>query len=194
MKRNLFIGSITLLASSLILVGCGNQNKASSQSSSNTSSSSVSSSSVSSSNSSSTTSSSSNTSSSASSATTNNQKAQTKVNSKTAGVLVALLVRPDWFKSEVGSSLKYSETAGGEYKNYGAFYGQGDTSDHLAFQLNGNTVNYEYWDQDSSEPNGGHKITGSVALNRLINDYYINQDQKDEVNGYVNKLPLDSID
>lgn len=52
----------------------------------------------------------------------------------------------------------------------------------MYYKLDGDTVTYKYY------PSAVESITKTVSLAQLEKDYYVTQSQKDEVNGYVNKL------
>ncbi|WP_295746739.1 hypothetical protein [uncultured Limosilactobacillus sp.] len=118
----------------------------------------------------------------------------TKVDDKTAGVMLALLVSPDWFKDYIGTETfcycpASENKMGGRVAGYNYLTANGDPTSFLYYRVDGDTVTYKMWvpNTDGGVANG-HYETKTVSLNQLENDYYVNAGQKDEVNGYVKKL------
>lgn len=195
MKKSILLGAI--LVCGLGLAGCGSQsknNQASSSSSNQSEKVSKNSSSASVSSSSKGVSPRSNSTSTTSSSTSNTPT--TAVNNKQAGVMLALLVDPDWFKEYIGDNvMSYKSSADSEIdspqvRGYDYITANGDPTSYIYYKVDGNTVNYKQWvpaDGDGGVANG-HFESGSVSLSRLENDYYVNQGQKDEVNQYVSEL------
>lgn len=203
MKKSVVIA--TALMSAFLLTACGSQSSSSSkQSSSQTSSKSVAKSS-SSKKQSAAFSSSSSLKQSASSSSNSSAKASstaktTKVDDKTAGVMLMLLVEPDFLKQHIGNDyFCYSPTAnvsptdGAPTADYSYLTANGDPTSSLYYKVDGNTVTYKMWmASDSGIIADGHYETKTVSLSRLENDYYVTQSQKDEVNGYVSQLKSES--
>lgn len=184
MKKSILLGAV--LVCGLALAGCGNSQSSKDNSSSNSRSEKVA-------KSSSVVSSSSN-SMSSSSSSEKQSTPTTTVNNKQAGVMLALLVDPDWFKEYIGDDvMSYVESAGSDMgeqvKGYSYITANGDPTSYIYYKVNGDTVSYKQWvpSNDGGVANG-HFESNSVSLSRLENDYYVNQSQKDEVNQYVNEL------
>lgn len=109
----------------------------------------------------------------------------TAVDDKTVGVLVALLYSPDWFKEWVNQGeMTYgvASSDSGDLEGYSYITAGGTASSYMYYKLDGDTVTYKYY------PSAVESITKTVSLAQLEKDYYVTQSQKDEVNGYVNKL------
>lgn len=192
MKKPIIVASV--LMSCLLLTACGTR---SSSSSSHESSGSVTKSSTSAKSSKS---SQQQTASSLSddSASTASSAQTTKVDDKTAGVLLTLLVEPDWLKEYISNDTFCYSPAGenpisDEVADYSYLTANGDPTSFIYYKVNGDTVTYKMWVvSDSGSVPDGHFETKSVSLSRLENDYYVTQSQKDEVNGYVNQLGNES--
>lgn len=178
MKKSFLLG--TVLVCSLGLAGCGNSQNGKNNSSSSSQSEQVA-------KSSSTVSSSSSAISSSSSS--EKQTSTTTVNNKQAGVMLALLVNPDWFKEYIGNAMSYGTDSdySDEVRGYSYITANGDPTSYIYYKVNGDTVTYKQWVPGDSVADG-HFETNSVSLSRLENDYYVNQSQKDEVNQYVSEL------
>ena len=204
MKKSVVIA--TALMSAFLLTACGSQSSSSSkQSSSQTSSKSVAKSS-SSKKQSAASSSSSSLKQSASSSSNSSAKASstaktTKVDDKTAGVMLMLLVEPDYLKQYIGNDYFCYSPAGENQlidgdattADYSCLTANGDPTSFLYYKVDGNTVTYKMWMvSDSGSVADGHFETKTVSLSTLENDYYVTQSQKDEVNGYVSQLKSES--
>jgi hypothetical protein len=138
-------------------------------------------------------------SSSSDSSTTASSTAKTaKVDDKTTGVMLALLVEPDWFKEYIGNDFFCYSPAGENPINdavadYSYLTANGDPTSFLYYKVNGNTVTYKMWEvSDSESVADGHFEIRTVSLSNLEKDYYVTQSQKDEVNGYVSQLRSES--
>lgn len=134
-------------------------------------------------------------SSSSDSSTTASSTAKTaKVDDKTTGVMLALLVEPDWFKEYIGNDFFCYSPAGENpisdaVADYSYLTANGDPTSFLYYKVNGGTVTYKMWiPSDSGTVADGHFKTKTVSLSNLEKDYYVTQSQKDEVDGYVSQL------
>lgn len=134
-------------------------------------------------------------SSSSDSSTTASSTAKTaKVDDKTTGVMLALLVEPDWFKEYIGNDFFCYSPAGENpisdaVADYSYLTANGDPTSFLYYKVNGDTVTYKMWiPSDSGTVADGHFKTKTVSLSNLEKDYYVTQSQKDEVDGYVSQL------
>lgn len=117
----------------------------------------------------------------------------TKVDDKTTGVMLALLVYPDWLKNYIGTECfcycpASENTMGGRVAGYSYLTANGDPTSYLYYKVNGDVVTYTVWAPGENGVADGHYETKTVSLARLEKDYYVTQSQKDEVNGYVSKL------
>lgn len=108
------------------------------------------------------------------------------------GVLVALYQSPDWFKEFISDGPLYYGTSEEKQvgpNGYDYITGNGDPTSYIYFKRDGNDVTIK-----QVVPKGDQTVadasmeTKHVTVSGLIRDYYTNQPQKDEVNGYVNKL------
>lgn len=137
------------------------------------------------------------------SVTTNSSTSATptvKVDDKTAGVMLALLVEPDWLKEGVSSGDMYYGVHGqdGEegfesMNGWSYITENGDPTSYIHYKVNGDTVTYRYVDVSGGKSVAeSPMVTKTVSLSRLEKDYYVTQSQKDEVNGYVSKLQPES--
>lgn len=133
--------------------------------------------------------------SSSDSSTTASSTAKTaKVDDKTTGVMLALLVEPDWFKEYIGNDFFCYSPAGKNpisdaIADYSYLTANGDPTSFLYYKVDGDTVTYKMWvSSDSDSVADGHFETKTVSLANLEKDYYVTQSQKDEVNGYVSQL------
>lgn len=137
-------------------------------------------------------------SSSDSSATTSSTAKTAKVDDKTTGVMLALLVEPDWFKEYIGNDFFCYSPAGENpisdaVADYSYLTANGDPTSFLYYKVNGDTVTYKMWEvSDSESVADGHFEIRTVSLSNLEKDYYVTQSQKDEVNGYVSQLRSES--
>lgn len=191
MKKSIVITSA--LVSCFLLTACGSQSSSSKESSSTaTQSSTAKSSSKKSSHSDSQIQ---KASSSSDSSTTASSTAKTaKVDDKTTGVMLALLVEPDWFKEYIGNDFFCYSPAGENpisdaVADYSYLTANGDPTSFLYYKVDGDTVTYKMWEvSDSENVADGHFETKTVSLSNLEKDYYVTQSQKDEVNSYVSQL------
>ena len=195
MKKSIVITST--LVSCFLLTACGSQSSSSKESSSTAAQSSTAKSS--SKKSSQSDSQIQKASSSSGSSTTASSTAKTaKVDDKTTGVMLALLVEPDWFKEYIGNDFFCYSPAGENPINdavadYSYLTANGDPTSFLYYKVNGNTVTYKMWEvSDSESVADGHFEIRTVSLSNLEKDYYVTQSQKDEVNGYVSQLRSES--
>lgn len=191
MKKSIVITSA--LVSCFLLTACGSQSSSSKESSSTAAQSSTAkSSSKKSSRSDSQIQKAS--SSSDSSATTSSTAKTAKVDDKTTGVMLALLVEPDWFKEYIGNDFFCYSPAGENpisdaVADYSYLTANGDPTSFLYYKVDGDTVTYKMWEvSDSENVADGHFETKTVSLSNLEKDYYVTQSQKDEVNSYVSQL------
>ncbi|MEO5284208.1 Lreu_0056 family protein [Limosilactobacillus allomucosae] len=121
-----------------------------------------------------------------------------KVDDKTTGVMLALLVEPDWFKEYIGNDFFCYSPAGENpisdaVADYSYLTANGDPTSFLYYKVDGNTVTYKMWvSSDEGSVSDGHFETKTVSLSTLINDYYVTQSQRDEVNSYVSQLRSES--
>lgn len=113
------------------------------------------------------------------------------------GTLICLLKDPDEFKDADNGQpgvLYYGTVPQGS--DYGQqFWGMnflttnGDPTSYLYFKPDGPNVIIRYVDDDGTTGVANAPVkTESISIQRLVNDYYISQDQKNEVNGYVNRI------
>ncbi|WP_347980385.1 hypothetical protein [Limosilactobacillus allomucosae] len=137
-------------------------------------------------------------SSSDSSATTSSTAKTAKVDDKTTGVMLALLVEPDWFKEYIGNDFFCYSPAGENpisdaVADYSYLTANGDPTSFLYYKVDGDTVTYKMWEvSDSKSVADGHFETKTVSLSNLEKDYYVTQSQKNEVNSYVSQLRSES--
>lgn len=191
MKKSIVITSA--LMSCFLLTACGSQSSSSKESSSTAAQSSTAKSS--SKKSSHSDSQIQKASSSSDSSTTASSTAKTaKVDDKTTGVMLALLVEPDWFKEYIGNDFFCYSPAGENpisdaVADYSYLTANGDPTSFLYYKVDGDTVTYKIWEvSDSENVADGHFETKTVSLSNLEKDYYVTQSQKDEVNSYVSQL------
>ena len=65
----------------------------------------------------------------------------------------------------------------------------GDPTNYLSFKPDGSNVIIKYVDDNGTTGVANAPVkTESISIQRLVNDYYIPQDQKNEVNGYANRI------
>ena len=199
MKKSVVIA--TALMSAFLLTACGSQSSSSSKQSNKSVAKSSSSKKQSAASSSSSSLKQSASSSSNSSAKASSTAKTTKVDDKTAGVMLMLLVEPDYLKQYIGNDyFCYSPAGenlltddGATTADYSYLTANGDPTSFLYYKVDGNTVTYKMWMvSDSGTVADGHFETKTVSLSTLENDYYVTQSQKDEVNGYVSQLKSES--
>ncbi|MCH3922935.1 Lreu_0056 family protein [Limosilactobacillus sp.] len=113
------------------------------------------------------------------------------------GVLVALYQSPDWFKEFVDDGMYYGTQqdmqVGPEGYDYITAYG--DPTSYVYFKRSGNDVTIkQVVPKGNQSVADASMVTKHVTVSGLIRDYYTNQSQKDEVNGYVNELkPISDV-
>ncbi|WP_261622724.1 Lreu_0056 family protein [Limosilactobacillus fermentum] len=197
MKKSVVIA--TALMSAFLLTACGSQSSSSSKQSNKSVAKSSSSKKQSAASSSSSSLKQSASSSSNSSAKASSTAKTTKVDDKTAGVMLMLLVEPDYLKQYIGNDYFCYSPAGENPINdataadYSYLTANGDPTSFLYYKVDGNTVTYKMWMvSDSRTVADGHFETKTVSLSTLENDYYVTQSQKDEVNSYVSQLKSES--
>lgn len=197
MKKSVVIA--TALMSAFLLTACGSQSSSSSKQSNKSVAKSSSSKKQSAASSSSSSLKQSASSSSNSSAKASSTAKTTKVDDKTAGVMLMLLVEPDYLKQYIGNDYFCYSPAGENPINdataadYSYLTANGDPTSFLYYKVDGNTVTYKMWMvSDSGIVADGHFETKTVSLSTLENDYYVTQSQKDEVNSYVSQLKSES--
>lgn len=192
MKKSIVITSA--LVSCFLLTACGSQSSSSKESSSTAAQSSTAKSSSSKKFSQSDSQIQKASSSSDSSTTVSSTAKTAKVDDKTTGVMLALLVEPDWFKEYIGNDFFCYSPAGKNpisdaVADYSYLTANGDPTSFLYYKVDGDTVTYKMWvSSDSDSVADGHFETKTVSLANLEKDYYVTQSQKDEVNGYVSQL------
>lgn len=197
MKKSVVIA--TALMSAFLLTACGSQSSSNSKQSNKSVAKSSSSKKQSAASSSSSSLKQSASSSSNSSAKASSTAKTTKVDDKTAGVMLMLLVEPDYLKQYIGNDYFCYSPAGENPINdataadYSYLTANGDPTSFLYYKVDGNTVTYKMWMvSDSRTVADGHFETKTVSLSTLENDYYVTQSQKDEVNSYVSQLKSES--
>lgn len=106
------------------------------------------------------------------------------------GTLVALYQEPDWFKDGISDGMMWY---GSNSNGFSYVTANGDPTSWLYFKQNGNDVTIKYVDpKEGQSVAEASTTTKHVTVSGLIRDYYTNQSQKDEVNGYANKLKPES--
>lgn len=106
------------------------------------------------------------------------------------GTLVALYAQPDWFKAGVKSDAMYYGT---DKSGYSFVTANGDPTSWVYFKQNGNDVTIKYVHPEGDETVAETPQTVKhLTVDRLKADYYTNQSQKNEVNGYADKLKPES--
>lgn len=106
------------------------------------------------------------------------------------GTLVALYQEPDWFKDGISDGMMWYGNGSDDFSYVTA---NGDPTSWLYFKRNGNDVTIKYVDpKEGQSVAEASTTTKHVTVSGLLRDYYTNQSQKDEVNGYANKLKPES--
>lgn len=106
------------------------------------------------------------------------------------GTLVALYQEPDWFKDGISDGMMWYGSGSDGFSYVTA---NGDPTSWLYFKRNGNDVTIKYVDPKEGQSVAEASTTiKHVTVSGLLRDYYMNQSQKDEVNGYANKLKPES--
>lgn len=112
------------------------------------------------------------------------------------GTLVALYQDPDWFKSGVSDGFMYYGTEDGtgkEIAGYNYVTANGDPTSFIYFKQNGDDVTIkQIVPKDDETVAEASFETKHITVSQLLSDYYVNQSQKDEVNGYANQLKPES--
>ena len=106
------------------------------------------------------------------------------------GTLVALYQEPDWFKDGISDGMMWY---GNGSDGFSYVTANGDPTSWLYFKRNGNDVTIKYVDpKEGQSVAEASTTTKHVTVSGLLRDYYTNQSQKDEVNGYANKQKPES--
>ncbi|WP_373842820.1 DUF3642 domain-containing protein [Limosilactobacillus sp.] len=118
----------------------------------------------------------------------------TNLSTQQLGTLVALYAMPDWFKSGIDDGLWYGTDHNNDNRaGYSYVTANGDPTGWLYFKQNGNDVTIKYVHPEGDESVAETPTTTKhLTIDRLISDYYVNQSQKNEVNGCANKLKPES--
>ncbi len=182
-KKKILIAAMSLTA--LALAGCGNsQSNSQAKSSTSSSQSSVTAQQSSSSNKAQEQSSSTSTAS------------ESNLSPQQLGTLVALYQDPDWFKSGISDGFMYYGTedgSGKEVAGYNFVTENGDPTSYIYFKQNGDDVTIKQVIPEGDEIVAEASLhTKHITVSRLLSDYYVNQSQKDEVNGYADQLKPES--
>ncbi|MBD5091074.1 MAG: hypothetical protein HDT49_05135 [Lactobacillus sp.] len=121
---------------------------------------------------------------------------QSNLSPQQLGTLVALYQDPDWFKSGVSDGFMYYGTedgSGKEVAGYNFVTENGDPTSFIYFKQNGDDVTIKQVTPEGDESVAEASLhTKHITVSRLLSDYYVNQSQKDEVNGYANQLKPES--
>ena len=112
------------------------------------------------------------------------------------GTLVALYQDPDWFKEYLKDGFMYYGTEDGSGKDiagYNYVTANGDPTSYIYFKQNGDDVTIKQVIPEGDESVAEASLhTKHITVSRLLSDYYVNQSQKDEVNGYADQLKPES--
>lgn len=112
------------------------------------------------------------------------------------GTLVALYQDPDWFKEYLKDGFMYYGTEDGSGKDiagYNYVTANGDPTSYIYFKQNGDDVTIKQVIPKGDESVAEASLhTKHITVSRLLSDYYVNQSQKDEVNGYADQLKPES--
>ena len=112
------------------------------------------------------------------------------------GTLVALYQDPDWFKSGVSDGFMYygiEDDSRKEVAGYNFVTENGDPTSYIYFKQNGDDVTIKQVIPEGDEIVAEASLhTKHITVSRLLSDYYVNQSQKDEVNGYADQLKPES--
>lgn len=112
------------------------------------------------------------------------------------GTLVALYQDPDWFKEYLKDGFMYYGTEDGSGKDiagYNYVTANGDPTSFIYFKQNGDDVTIKQVIPEGDESVAEASLhTKHISVSRLLSDYYVNQSQKDEVNGYADQLKPES--
>ncbi|MEY8442215.1 hypothetical protein AALA17_06220 [Lactobacillaceae bacterium 24-114] len=132
-----------------------------------------------------------------SSSSSNSSSNSSKLSTQQLGTLVAIYQMPDWFKDGVSNGDmyygSYDDSESGQVAGYSYVTANGDPTSWLYFKQNGNDVTIKYVDvKDGETVAEASMTTKHVTVSGLLRDYYTSQSQKDEINGYANKLKPES--
>lgn len=196
LKKVIYIIGLTSIFS-LILVGCG-KGQSSNQSDKSYGAGQTSKKSSSLLSTTATSSTSSSKSSQSSDVTASNDTAS-NLDNKTVGVLAMLYNRPDYLKKYINDKESvngiFYGTRQGDSKDslngYSFMTGEGDPTSYLYYKNENGVIKLKEWIPRGTVADGYFK-SSSISLKQLITDYYSNQYKQNEVNGYVNKIKLDS--
>lgn len=112
------------------------------------------------------------------------------------GTLVALYQDPDWFKNGISNGFMYYGTEDGSGKDiagYNYVTANGDPTSFIYFKQNGDDVTIkQIVPKDDETVAEASFETKHITVSQLLSDYYVNQSQKDEVNGYADQLKPES--
>ena len=136
---------------------------------------------------------------SSSSSSQSNDVTTSNLDNKTIGVLAMLYNRPDYLKRYINekgsvSGVFYGTREGDEkdsLNGYSFMTGEGDPTSYLYYKNENGMIKLKEWIPRDSVADGYFK-SSSISLKQLIADYYSDQYKQSEVNGYVNKVKLDS--
>ena len=131
------------------------------------------------------------------SSSNSNSSNSSKLTTQQLGTLVAIYQNPDWFKEGIKDDTMYYGTNdgsdSGDVSGYSYVTANGDPTSWIYFKQNGNDVTIKYVDvKDGETVAEASMATKHVTVSGLLRDYYTNQSQKDEINGYANQLKPES--
>lgn len=131
------------------------------------------------------------------SSSNSNSSNSSKLTTQQLGTLVAIYQNPDWFKEGIKDDTMYYGTydgsESGDVSGYSYVTANGDPTSWIYFKQNGNDVTIKYVDvKDGETVAEASMATKHVTVSGLLRDYYTNQSQKDEINGYANQLKPES--
>lgn len=121
---------------------------------------------------------------------------QSNLSPQQLGTLVALYQDPDWFKNGISNGFMYYGTEDGSGKDiagYNYVTANGDPTSFIYFKQNGDDVTIkQIVPKDDETVAEASFETKHITVSQLLSDYYVNQSQKDEVNGYADQLKPES--
>ena len=129
----------------------------------------------------------------ASSATTTNKQATNdpQVTPQQLGTMVGFLQSPDWFKGYLKDGTMYYGTnnpktvvGGNQVAGYDFITANGDAESYIYYKKNGDMVTMKWVDN----PADAEMKSQTISYQRLLDDYYQSQDQKNEVNNDASQL------
>lgn len=105
--------------------------------------------------------------------------------------MVALYAQPDWFKEGVsGGDMCYGTDSKTGFSYVTA---NGDPTSWVYFKRDGDVVTVKYVHPEENQSVAETPTTVKhITVSGLKRDYYTNQSQQDEVNGYANQLRPES--